>query len=179
MSALFVTGAWRHTTLPNVPQTYPRTMIPVLRKLLTKPESEKEGGWAQTIFAAGSTGPKLTPVQLVPPTTPPFFFSYAEILLFSQQGSIDNRWRWHQSVFHQVLAKKTFNLWLQAVHCYDERMKNLKNCDFAVHNILCFILCFIKCSITATFSPYEDNSSASSSSSSLSSLSCSDFIHKF
>ena len=35
---------------PNVPQTYPRTMIPVLRKLLTKPE--REGGWAQAIFVA-------------------------------------------------------------------------------------------------------------------------------
>ena len=50
---LFVTGGWRHPALPNVPQTYPRTMIPVLRKLLTKPESEKrEGGWAQAIFVA-------------------------------------------------------------------------------------------------------------------------------
>ena len=32
---------------PNVPQTNPRTMIPVLRKLHTKPESEK-GGWVGT-----------------------------------------------------------------------------------------------------------------------------------
>ena len=49
---LFVTGGWRHPALPNVPQTYPRTMIPVLRKLLTKPESEREGEWAQAIFVA-------------------------------------------------------------------------------------------------------------------------------
>ena len=42
----FSSGGWRHPTLPNVPQTYPRTMIPVLRKLLTKPESEKgRVGW--------------------------------------------------------------------------------------------------------------------------------------
>ena len=49
---LFVIGGWRHPALPNVPQTYPRTMIPVLRKLLTKPESEREGGWARAIFVA-------------------------------------------------------------------------------------------------------------------------------
>ena len=49
---LFVTGGWRHPALPNVPQTYPRTMIPVLRKLLTNLKVKREGGWAQAIFVA-------------------------------------------------------------------------------------------------------------------------------
>ena len=40
-------------------------------------------------------------------------------------------------------------------------LKNLKNCDFAVHNLLCSVLCFIKCSIPATLTPYKDNSSSS------------------
>ena len=40
-------------------------------------------------------------------------------------------------------------------------LKNLKNCDFAVHNLLCSVLCFIKCSIPVTLTPYKDNSSSS------------------
>ena len=38
---LFMTGRCRHPTLQNVPQTYPRINIPVLQKLLSKPNSEK------------------------------------------------------------------------------------------------------------------------------------------
>ena len=40
-------------------------------------------------------------------------------------------------------------------------LKNLKNCDFAVHNLLCSVLCFMKCSIPVTLTPYKDNSSSS------------------
>ena len=40
-------------------------------------------------------------------------------------------------------------------------LKNLKNCDFAVHNLLCSVLCFIKCSIPVTLTAYKDNSSSS------------------
>ena len=52
-TTLVCDGRMETSGVPNVHQTYPRTMIPVLRKLLTKPESEKrEGGWAQAIFVA-------------------------------------------------------------------------------------------------------------------------------
>ena len=53
-------------------------MIPVLRKLLTKPESEKrEGGWAQAIFVAWRVAGSTRPHPLLS------FFSSAEILLLS------------------------------------------------------------------------------------------------